>query len=728
MKRIFAALLATSMILLALVPFAITTVSADTFNASDANPTITTAADLKAFLESGDSFSGKTITLQNDITLNADTTSSGWYNAGGVTVINLQANNRAWFSGTFNGNGYTIKGLVIKTYGGWHKSCGMFAGVNNGATIRNFTLDGFYVCDPDTSGNDATVSYGYCGAAAVVGHAKTGATLDSITLKNGTVTSVANGYAGIGTMVGVYDGNGETTLAITNCTVEDTVTVVAGSGMTGFVGGMIGYFEDNNKSDWTVLDVSGSQIAPAGWSTIGAFGRFKANGSTAFRWDIVNTTTSYSHRFYPDVSGVDNASAINALILESGCYGSEDDTITITTAAELKEFLETNSDFAGKTIKLGNDITLNADTTSSGWYNASDVVKVSPTATYFKGVFDGQGYTIKGLVVKASVSWAKEAGMFPGAMGATIQNFTLDGFYVCNTDTSGNDGTVSYGQCGTGAIVGHAKAGATIDNVTVKNGTVTCVANGYAGIGSVVGCYDGDAATLAITNCTVESTVNVVAGAGATTFVGGLIGYFEENNISDYTILDLSGSVICPAGSDSTLSPFGRFKANGGIAFRWDIKNDTTNYSRRIYPEVGGTDNASAINALIIASGSYGDSAVTIKIAGVQIRESDHSVRFVGLLHIPDEFTAVAGNYTDVKYLGFEVKVNDKTANLNSTKLYSAIQASGNPLPAPNGYYYFTFVVKNVRSEVTFDIKAVADVGNYSCSTPVVSYTYNPAA
>ena len=64
MKRIFAALLATSMILLALVPFAITTVSADTFNASDANPTITTAADLKAFLESGDSFSGKTITLQ----------------------------------------------------------------------------------------------------------------------------------------------------------------------------------------------------------------------------------------------------------------------------------------------------------------------------------------------------------------------------------------------------------------------------------------------------------------------------------------------------------------------------------------------------------------------------------------------------------------------------------------------------------------------------------------
>ncbi len=629
-------------------------------------------------------------------------------------MINLQANNRAWFNGTFDGQGYTIKGLVVKTYGGWHKSCGMFAGVSDGATVRNFTLDGFYVCDPDTSGNEATVSYGYCGAAAVVGHAKHGATLDNITLKNGTVTSVANGYAGIGTMVGVYDGNGETTLAITNCTVEDTVTVVAGSGMTGFVGGMIGYFEDNNKSDFTVLDLSNSIIQPAGSdSSIAPFGRFKANGSTAFRWDIKNTAGLYNKRIYPDVNGADNASTINEHIVASGCYGasatksifnSSDSNPKISSREDLKAFLEYGSEFPGQTITLENDITLNADTTSSGWYDASGVVKVSPTATYFKGVFDGQGYTIKGLVVKASVSWAKEAGMFPGAMGATIQNFTLDGFYVCNTDTSGNDGTVSYGQCGTGAIVGHAKAGATIDNVTVKNGTVTCVANGYAGIGSVVGCYDGDAATLAITNCTVESTVNVVAGAGATTFVGGLIGYFQEGNKSDFTILDLSGSVICPAGSDSSIAPFGRFQATGGIAFRWDIKNDTTNYSRRIYPEVGGTDNASAINALIIASGSYGDSAVTIKIAGVQIRESDHSVRFVGLLHIPDEFTAVAGNYTDVKYLGFEVTVNDKTANLNSTKLYSAIQASGNPLPAPNGYYYFTFVVKNVRSEVTFDI------------------------
>ena len=610
MKKILATLLAVSMILLTLIPFAVTTVSADTFNASDANPTITTAADLKAFLESGSDFNGKTITLQNDITLNADTTTSGWYNAGGVVTINLSTNNRAWFNGTFDGQGYTIKGLVVKTYGGWHKGCGMFSGVNNGATIKDFTLDGFYVCDPDTSGNDATVSYGYCGAGAVVGHAKSGATLDGITLKNGTVTCVANGYAGIGSLVGAYDGDGSRTFAITDCTVENTVTLAAGAGATTFIGGMVGYFEDNNKSDYTVLDLTGSAIGPAGSnSSLGAFGRFKANGSSGFRWTIKNDTTSYSKNFYPDVNGTDNASSFNALIAETGAYGYEEDTISISTAEELKTFLETNSDFEGKTITLENDITLNADTTTSGWYNAGGVVKVTPTATYFKGTFDGNGYTIKGLVVKASVSWAKEAGMFPGAMGATIKDFTLDGFYVCNTDTSGNDGTVSYGQCGTAAIVGHGKSGVTIDGVTVKNGTVTCVANGYAGIGSLVGAYDGDGATFAVTNCTVENTVTLAAGAGATTYIGGIVGYFWGNNQSDYTIMDLSNSVIQPAGADSTIAPFGCFMATGGTTFRWNFKNTSALYDTRFYPTTGGTDNASEVNALIVASCCYGSTA-----------------------------------------------------------------------------------------------------------------------
>lgn len=736
MKKIFSIVLTVSMLLTALITFAVP-VSADTFNESDANPTITTAADLKSFLESGSNFSGKTVTLANNITLNADTTTEGWYNAGGAVVINLAANNRAWFSGSFNGNGYTIKGLIVKSNGGWHTGCGMFSGANGNAVIENFTLDGFYVCSPNT---ETDPTYGSAGVAAVVGHAKTSVTIDNVTLKNGIVTCVANGKGGIGTFVGVYDGQNENQkLAITSCTAEDSVTVVAGAGSAAYVGGLIGYVHENYKSHPTTIDLTGSAFKPAGSdSTLAPFGAFLAGGSTGFAWTIKNELTAFSQKIemYPNGSGSDPRylDAWNAAVISSRTYGANayantfnasDANPVVTTAADLKAFLESNNEFSGKTITLAGDITLNEDTATVGWYDAGGTVKVTPTATYFRGTFNGNGHTIKGLVVKCNVSWAQEAGMFPGARNATIQNFTLDGFYVCNTGTTGNDGTVSYGQCSAGAVVGHAKDNVTIDNVTIKNGTVTCVENGYAGIGSLVGCYDGQnpPQTLAITNCVVEPSVTVVAGAGATAFVGGLIGYVHENFKSHPTTIDMTGSRIQPAGSDSTLPAFGQFRAGGNAGdnkFLWTFVNNTTDYSvpNELTGSVIYTDE---FNAYAVESGCYGPSAVSFE--GYQEKDSGNAIRLVGLVKTP-------ANLADVSYLGFEVTVGGQTAaaeKTQCTKVYTSILAADDTLNAPEGYCYFTFVISDIDAATTFQIRACATIdGNDSYST-ASTFTYTPA-
>ena len=404
---------------------------------------------------------------------------------------------------------------------------------------------------------------------------------------------------------------------------------------------------------------------------------------------------------------------------------------TISTAADLKSFLETNSDFSGKTVKLAADITLNSDTTSSEWYRASDVVKVTPKATYFSGTFDGQGHTVKGLVVEACVSWAQEAGMFAGARNAIIKNYVLDGFYVCNTGVTGNDGTVSYGQCGTGAIVGHAKENVTIDNVTVKNGTVTCVENGYTAIGTIVGAYDGQKSgqTLAITNWTVEPTASVMAGANAKiAYIGGLIGYVHENYKSHPTTIDVTGSVIQPNGSTAnpmTLNAIGNFKTGGKESdnIHWTVKNSATGFSK-LFEMVGGIDYTDAYNAAFIASGCYGATAApVVRLVGTQTRTSDNAVRFVGMLKIP-------ASLEDVSELGLEITVGETTKDakdIKCTKVYTSIQESGKPKEAPEGYYYFTFILTDVPAGTTFTFRASATVGGVVCTTTTATYTYTLA-
>ena len=118
---------------------------------------------------------------------------------------------------------------------------------------------------------------------------------------------------------------------------------------------------------------------------------------------------------------------------------------TISTANDYINFFNevytSKTIFEGKTITLLHDIVLN-DTTAADWYLKEDAVKLVPPTvdkwSNFKGTVDGNGHTIKGIIVSGSeFRNDMNCGIFPYVSdGAAIKNLTIDGFYVYSTNTT----------------------------------------------------------------------------------------------------------------------------------------------------------------------------------------------------------------------------------------------------------------------------------------------------
>lgn len=411
---------------------------------------------------------------------------------------------------------------------------------------------------------------------------------------------------------------------------------------------------------------------------------------------------------------------------------------TISTAADYIAFFNAvynqKLDFDGKTITMLNDITLN-DTTAADWYTKADAVKLTGTNDgwmWFKGTFDGGNHTLKGAIPTGAFRSDVPFGIFPYVgNGGVIKNLVVDGFYVCSPNT---EKAPEHGSAGVGGLIGFAKFNVTIDNVTMRNGIVTCVENGKGGLGAMIGSYHGNiddkTQDLTITNCVIEDSVQVFAGANSSAYTGGLVGVVHGGSNNHFRAnLIVTGSAFAAVdASGKTLDAFGYCFATGTYAHVWTVRNDATGYKTGNNWFMSGNSNAAyaePLNALLVASGCWGASAApVVRAAGVQTRSSDNGVRFVGLVKIPESLKSVTA-------LGFEVTVGDKTVGaeqISCTKVYTSILEDGKTLEAPEGYYYFTFVVTGVTAGTTFAWSACATVDGKECKTTVGSYTYTPAA
>ena len=260
-------------------------------------------------------------------------------------------------------------------------------------------------------------------------------------------------------------------------------------------------------------------------------------------------------------------------LAETGWYDAAASEYTVSTARELAGLallVKQGTDFAGKTVKLGRDISLsNDDNTfnrSVRWWDG-----IGTNANPFRGTFDGYGYTISEMT---AVSTGSSAALFLKTDGAVIRNLTVRGessavggaagivsrgsntraedcaSYVAVTSTAElaggiaaqTDGNSALVRCTNyGDIIGTTGVGGIVGSVVDADSTLTDCIN-YAGVtgdgssgglGGVAGRIGGN-----LTRC-----ANYGAIQGKNWYVGGVVGCANTQGASALTDCYNAGDV-----------------------------------------------------------------------------------------------------------------------------------------------------------------------------------------
>lgn len=143
----------------------------------------------------------------------------------------------------------------------------------------------------------------------------------------------------------------------------------------------------------------------------------------------------------------------------------------------------------------------------------------------FKGVFNGNGYSIDNLTINAGDN-AENVGFFGVTENATITNVSFNNANVITPDDYIN------GSSAVGIVAGTAR-GTTFDNIDVS-GSVT----GYESVGGLIGVINDnsyflpDGTPVEVGNSSI-SNVNTAVDAKGKYFVGGLAGYVKDTSTGE---------------------------------------------------------------------------------------------------------------------------------------------------------------------------------------------------
>ena len=178
------------------------------YNTSANEYVLDTAEELAGFAElvnSGKSFSGKTVKLAADVNMAGNT----W------TPVGITSNKG--FSGTFDGQGHTISNFKLTTSSG-NYGAGFFGNLLGGCVVKNVNFDSVSYT---TRSNVVGVVAGYLYGSG---------TFENIQVTNANVKS----FGKVGGILGMAADPGAHTITMTNCSVEGVI----GGGYN--VGGLIG--------------------------------------------------------------------------------------------------------------------------------------------------------------------------------------------------------------------------------------------------------------------------------------------------------------------------------------------------------------------------------------------------------------------------------------------------------------------------------------------------------
>ena len=198
--------------------------------------------------------------------------------------------------------------------------------------------------------------------------------------------------------------------------------------------------------------------------------------------------------------GVAHLCQVSVGAIESPTVNEENNTVEIANVSQLLAFarsVNVGNNYKGQTVVLTEDIDLN----NIAW------TPIASESNPFKGVFDGDGHTIKNLYIDEPD--ADCVAFFGFIDKTTIKNFTIENVNA-------------HGAQRVAAVVGATNPSALIDNVHVK-GDIKIVADTYYAAGIVTHGY------VNVTNCSVIADGRgLIDGNGG--MVGGICGWRGEGN------------------------------------------------------------------------------------------------------------------------------------------------------------------------------------------------------
>lgn len=392
--------------------------------------------------------------------------------------------------------------------------------------------------------------------------------------------------------------------------------------------------------------------------------KLKSNSITSSRVLLLffNESTTLTSVFKFKVAPWDGKSASPELKAIEG----EDNTLGIATPADLKKFANivnghgqvtgraTSDENSSITYKLMNDIDLNG----KGWtpIGLND-------ATAFKGVFDGNGYAIKGLSVvvdENNTSNATGAGLFGVVENAKLKGVTL------------KDATVDVQSdevAGAGLLVGCAKGTVVLEEVVVvkENESASNEVKGSQNTGSVAGIVSGS--DVVIKNCEVKDanvkTADQGTDAANKASAGGVVGTLkvEASEDGSKAKVEIEGCKVDGIDLSAATNESGTTSTSmGGVV-------GSLNVDKGVEVEVNVSGNSVA-NTQVSGKNDSEE--------GDEVTENENSTQGTVVGNLSELDSEVAGNIIKDNEVSEDTKIENQLTVSNLQTILDMVVTSGN--------------------------------------------------
>ena len=487
---------------------------------------IKSIADYEEFTDlvnSGKSFSGKTVYLSKNLDLN------------GVTLEPIGNNNNK-FEGTFEGNGYTLKNIKIESVVDY---VGMF-GYNTG-TIRGFNVENIIVKGNDNVGGIAGYNYGKISAVSVTGVITGKNNIGGIVGYNNNSGSVRNvlsrnvivdGDDSVGGITG-YDYGGKPSGVVERATITGNTSVACPLGKKNYNGTKEVYCSNKVK----IKD------------------SLNTNG-----YEIGSDMLAYYNKHLDTIYGGDNDS--------DGYYFNYDNKKNlkvVTTNENPIEFTLKGSGTVKDPYQIStaddfNNAAINLTTErAKAYYSIMNDIDFSDKKVYifgiesvpFKGTLEGNGYTLKNIKIESVVDYVGIIGYNIGTIrGFNVENISAKGNYSVGGVAGYNDGKISSvsvtgvitGKNNIGGIVGYNNSSGSVRNVLSRN----VIVNGADSVGGITGYDYGGKPSGVVERSTITGNTSVACPLGKKYYNGTKEVYCSSDttingvNVTGSNVIDLT--------------------------------------------------------------------------------------------------------------------------------------------------------------------------------------------